>query len=66
MEWQSIVSSLIGSSPATALCVLAIRALWKRLEDRDAEISDLNRARIEDLRQILELSSSGLESRLRE
>lgn len=59
MEWGSIVSSLIGSSPATALCALAVRALWTRLKERDAEIADLNQARIEDLRQILELSSSG-------
>jgi hypothetical protein len=63
VEWQSVVSSLIGSSPATALCVLAIRALWKRLEERDEELAQANRARVEDLRAILELSSSGVASR---
>lgn len=57
---------MIGSSPATALCVLAVRALWKRLEERDDQLAALNKARIEDLRAILELSSSGPESRTRE
>lgn len=61
MEWDSIVASLIGSSPATALCVMAIRALWKRLEERDEQLAEANRARVEDLRAILELSSSGRE-----
>lgn len=63
MEWQSVVSSLIGSSPATALCVLAVRALWQRLEERDKALAEANRARVEDLRAILELSSSGRESK---
>lgn len=56
---------MIGSSPATALCVLAIRALWKRLEERDEALAEANRARVEDLRAILELSSSGQESKPR-
>lgn len=59
MEWEPIVTSFIGSSPATGLCLLAIRALWTRLRERDAEIAELNQARIEDLRSILELTDSG-------
>jgi hypothetical protein len=63
VEWEPIVTSLIGSSPATGLCLVAIRALWKRLEERDDALAASQAARIEDLRAILELSSSGHESR---
>jgi hypothetical protein len=65
VEWDAIVSSLIGSSPATALCALAVRALWTRLRERDADLAECQAARIEDLRTILELSSSGNESRMK-
>lgn len=66
MEWDSLLTSLIGSSPATGMCLFAIRVLWLRLKERDSELADLNQARIEDLRQILELSDSGARSSKRE
>lgn len=64
MQWDSILNSLIGSSPATALCALAVRALWTRLRERDlesaaaskaaaADLAAVNQARIADLTAIL-------------
>ena len=53
MEWDSIIASLIGSSPATGLCALAVRALWTRLRERDAELTALNQKRIDDLLAIV-------------
>jgi hypothetical protein len=53
VQWDSILNSLIGSSPATAFCALAVRALWTRLRERDADLAAANKARIDDLTAIL-------------
>jgi hypothetical protein len=58
MEWDSVISSLIGSSPSTALCALAVRALWKRLQERDAEITATQEKRVSDLLTIVKSADS--------
>jgi hypothetical protein len=63
VQWDTVLNSLIGSSPATALCALAARALWTRLRERDAEITLLNQARIDDFKAILKLLDSSPRSK---
>lgn len=49
MEWQKIIETALASTPQSAILGFAVWRLWLKVESKDAEIRDLNAARVKDL-----------------
>ncbi len=49
MEWQKLLEGALGSSPIALVLGFAVQRLWSKLEQKDAEIRELNSARVKDL-----------------
>jgi hypothetical protein len=49
VEWQKLLEGALGSSPIALVLGFAVQRLWSKLEQKDAEIRELNSARVKDL-----------------
>jgi hypothetical protein len=49
VEWVDLLKGALGSSPIALVLGFACQRLWAKLEQKDAEIRELNSARVKDL-----------------
>lgn len=52
MEWLKLLEGALASSPMALVLGFAVHRLWGKLEQKDKELAELNKARIEDLLRI--------------
>jgi len=52
MEWTKLLEGALGSSPIALVLGFGVWSLWQSNQKKDAEISRLNEARIQDMKQV--------------
>jgi hypothetical protein len=52
VEWTKLLEGALGSSPIALVLGFGVWRLWLSNQAKDAEISRINRERIEDLKQV--------------
>jgi hypothetical protein len=52
VEWQTLLEGALGSSPIALVLGFGVWKLWHSNQAKDAEISRLNEARIQDMKQV--------------
>jgi hypothetical protein len=49
VEWIDLLKGPLSTTPMAACLGYAVHTLWKKLQERDAEIARLNEQRVKDL-----------------
>lgn len=52
MQWETILSGALSSSPTALILGFAVWTLWGSNQKKDTEIQRLNQARVDDLLEV--------------
>lgn len=52
MEWSKLLEGPLASTPLAAVLGFAVWNLWRKLEQKDVELKELNQQRVKDLIQV--------------